>query len=219
MRIVIAGCGRVGSDLALSLSADRHDISVVDRNEDAFRALGSTFDGATFVGSAYDIEALREAGIEYAEGFVAVTSSDNANLMSVQLAKQVFAVPTTIARLDDPARADSYQALGVVYVAASKLVSNVIHEQLLDVEFLYHTTFSGGDIEVVEMRLGPQADGVAVAEFEIDDNVRVAAVVRQHRTTVPRDDFLLQEGDLVVAATRHGSRDKVRRYLAERSEP
>ena len=104
MRIVIAGCGRVGSDLAIGLAEDGHDVSVVDHRDGVFRDLGTTFNGTTHHGVAYDIEVLREAGIEFADSFVAVTNSDNANLMSVQIAKQVFGVPHTIARLDDPAQ-------------------------------------------------------------------------------------------------------------------
>ncbi len=215
MRIVIAGCGRVGSDLALSLAEERHDVSVIDSSPEAFAALGSAFDGTTHPGLAYDMAALRDAGVELADVFVAATSSDNANLMAVQLATLVFEVPKSIARLDDPARAESYRALGIRYVAGAKLVSRVIHEDILDDEFHYHVTFSGGDVEIVEMTLGASANQVLVADFEVEDAVRVAAVRRGSRTYVPGREFELREGDLVVAATRLGSRDKIRRFIED----
>jgi len=214
MRIVIAGCGRVGSDLALTLSEEGHDVSVIDNLSGVFDRLGSTFNGTTHEGLGYDVRVLREAGIEFADAFVAATDSDNANAMAVQVAKRVFGVPKTIARLDDPAREEAYRALDVQFVPGAKLTSKVIHEQIVREEFSYHVTFSGGDVEVVEMIIGPEGAGLPVADLEISDDLRVAAVYRGQRTIIPDDDFALAEGDLVVAAARTGARKKIRHFLA-----
>lgn len=214
MRIVIAGCGRVGSDLALTLSEEGHDVSVIDNRPGVFDRLGSTFNGTTHEGLGYDVRLLREAGIELADAFVAATDSDNANAMAVQLAKRVFGVPKTIARLDDPAREEAYRALDVQFVPGAKLTSKVIHEQIVREEFSYHVTFAGGDVEIVEMIIGPEGAGVTVADLEVADALRVAAIYRKDRTLIPGDDFVLAEGDLVVAGARSGARKKIRRYVA-----
>ncbi len=218
MRVVIAGCGRVGSDLARGLADEGHDVSIIDHRAEVFRELGTTFNGTTHDGYAYDIRILKEAGIEFADAFVAVTNSDNANLMSVQIAKQVFGVPQTIARLDDPARADSYRALDIHYVAGAELASKVIREQIVDDEFRYHVTFSAGDVDITEMTLGPAADGLAVRDLEVDEWLRIAAVQRRGVTHVVTPDYVLAEGDLVVAASRPGVRAKVRKYLRSEGE-
>lgn len=215
MRIVIAGCGRVGGDLARRLAEEGHDVSVIDDRPGAFKQLGSTFNGLTLEGKGYDVRVLKEAGIEVADAFVAATNSDNGNVMSVQLAKQLFGVPRAIARLDDPLRADSYQALGIEFVAGAKLTALVIHELVVDSEFHYHVAFGSGDVEVVEMEIGTAGKGMTVRDFEIEDGIRVAAVRRKNRTHIPDAKFELAEGDLVVAATRRGRRDKVKRYLRE----
>lgn len=214
MRIVIAGCGRVGSDLAITLAEEGHDVSVIDNRPGVFNRLGSTFNGTTHEGLGYDVRLLREAGIEFADAFVAATDSDNANAMAVQVAKRVFGVPKTIARLDDPAREDAYRALDVQFVPGAKLTSKVIHEQVVREEFSYHVTFSGGDVEIVDMMIGPEGAGLPVADLEVPDALRIAAVYRGHRTLIPDGDFALAEGDLVVAAARSGARKKVRRYVA-----
>jgi len=214
MRIVIAGCGRVGSDLALTLSEEGHDVSVIDSRPAVFDRLGSTFNGTTHEGLGYDVRVLRSAGIEFADAFVAATDSDNANAMAVQVAERVFGVPKTIARLDDPAREDAYRALGVQFVPGAKLTSKVIHEQVVREEFSYHVTFSGGDVEIVDMIIGREGAGVTVADLEVPHALRVAAVYRGQRTLVPNDDFVLAQGDLVVAAARSGARKKILRYLA-----
>ncbi len=200
------------------MAEEGHDVSVIDDRPGKLETLGSTFNGTTHFGRPIDIRLLKEAGIEFADAFAAVTDSDNINVMSVQLAKQVFGVPRTLARLDEPGRADSYRALDISYVAGAQLTANVIFERLVEEEFAYHITFSGGDVEVVEMYLGANAKGLAVRDLEVENQLRVAAVRRGDRTYIPDGSFELREQDLVVAAARHGVRDRVRRYL-QSSQP
>jgi Trk K+ transport system NAD-binding subunit len=76
-------------------------------------------------------------------------------------------------------------------------------------------TFPGGDVEVVDLVLNPNADGVTVGEFEVPDGLRIAAVRRRSRTIIPHSDFKLKGGDLVVAAARHGVRNRVIKYLID----
>jgi trk system potassium uptake protein TrkA len=200
------------------MAEEGHDVSIIDDRPGKLETLGSTFNGTTHFGRPIDIRLLKEAGIEFADAFAAVTESDNINVMSVQLAKQVFGVPRTLARLDEPGRADAYRALDISYVAGAQLTANVIFERLVEEEFAYHVTFSGGDVEVVEMNLGANAKGLAVGDLEVENQLRVAAVRRGDRTYIPDGSFELREQDLVVAAARRGVRDRVRRYL-QSSEP
>jgi trk/ktr system potassium uptake protein len=215
MRIVIAGSGRVGSDLAITLSEEGHDVSVIDDDETSFELLGGTFNGTTHPGLAYDVQVLREAGIEFADWFVAVTDADNANAMAVQVARSVFGVPETIARLDDPARAEGYRAMDIRYIAGTQLMSRVLYEQIVDPEFDYHITFSAGDVEIVDMVLGPAARDLTVADLEVKGELRVAAVQRGDRTIIPGPDHRLRPGDLVAAGARQGALKKVRKYLED----
>ena len=219
MRIVIAGSGRVGGDLAHELADHGHDVSVVDHSKTALEELGTTFNGSVHLGLAYDVGVLQEAGIEYADAFVAVTDSDNANLMAVQLAKEVFKVPKTIARLDDPNRERAYRELDVAYIPASKLISKVVYEQVVEQEFKFHVTFEDGETEIVDMRLGAAADNLPVSDFEIEDRLRVAAVRRDGKTFIPDGRFVLRTGDLVVAAARRGVVSKIKRYLLTEPNP
>jgi len=203
----------VGGDLAHSFADRGHDVSVVDVDKSALELLGTTFNGSVHHGLAYDVATLREAGIEYADAFIAVTNSDNANLMSVQLAKQVFMVPTTIARLDDPFREPAYQELDIDYVPASRLVSRVMFEKVVEKEFDFHLTFETGEVEIVDMHLGRRADGMTISEIQVSGRLRVAAVRRGEDTVIPQDDFVLRPGDMIVAAARQGISHKLRRYL------
>ena len=212
MRIVIAGCGRVGSDLALGLSDSGHDVSVIDSDAEAFRRLGSAFNGTTHEGQAYDISVMRDAGIELAHAFAAVTSLDNVNLMAVQVANQVFGVPKTVARLDDPRRTAAYRALNIRHVTAGKLISRAVREQILEGEYQSQLAFLGENVELVEMLMSADADGITVNELEIKGRLRVAAVRRGLEVMVATPRTILEEDDVVIAAAVEGVRRKVRHY-------
>jgi trk system potassium uptake protein TrkA len=218
MRVLIAGSGRVGREVAQALSALGDDVSVLDESEEAIDALGRTFDGTVHVGVTYDVDALRAAGIEEADIFLALTPSDNANLMAVQLAERVFGVPRAIARLDDPAREAAYRALAVDFVPTARLTARVLVERVHEPEFAYHLAFSGGDVQVVEMVLGAGAAGSSVADLEIEGELRVAALQRDGIIIIPRSGDPLRPGDLVAAAVRRGVAGRVRRFLASVDE-
>jgi trk system potassium uptake protein TrkA len=213
VRVVIAGGGRVGRTVAASLSEAGDDVSIVALNADVESELGSTFDGTFHVGEAFDVDVLEEAGIRDAVVFLALTSSDNANLMAVQVAENVFGVPKAIARLGDPERADVYRALGVDYVTSTQLVANIVVELVHEADFAYHLTFAAGSIQIVEMTVGPRGDGLSAEELEVEGHLRIAAVQRAGRVFIPDDDTPLSEGDIVVAAARRGVLSRVRRYL------
>ena len=109
MDIMIVGCGRVGSQLAVLLSQEGHNVTIIDKNADSFKRLGGTFNGVTAVGNAFDEKLLRELKINKQDAFVSVTSGDNTNLMASQIARKMFKVPRVIARVYDPQRADIYK--------------------------------------------------------------------------------------------------------------
>ncbi len=215
MHVVIAGTGRVGSTLAGWLADDGHDVTVIDNQQAALEKLGKAFNGATLLGVAYDVDILRRANLQPEDIFVAVTDSDNANLMAVEVAKSVFGVERAIARLYDPVREESYRSLGIHHVTGTKLIANVLYEQIVDQEFAYHVTFTDGDVEVVEFHLNEDADGITIDDLEIRNKLRVAAVRRGEHTFIPQRRFELHAGDLVVAAARDGVKRRIERYLAE----
>ena len=111
--IIIVGCGRLGANLANTLSDDNGNVLIMDTTKDSFRRLSSDFGGLSMVGSGTDLTALRDAQIEKAAAVIAVTNDDNTNIMIVQLAREMFHVSRVIARLYDPDRESVYQELGI----------------------------------------------------------------------------------------------------------
>jgi len=130
MKVVIMGCGRVGAQLAALLDAEGHSVTVLDADEYSFRRLPSTFNGTALLGNGIDEEALRKAGIEEADAFVAVTQGDNRNVMAAQIAKHIFNVPKVICRIYDPLRRDLYDSLGLEAISPTTIFAQMLKEKL-----------------------------------------------------------------------------------------
>lgn len=134
MKIIVMGCGRVGSRLANTLDAEGHQVTVIDRNVASFRRLREGFTGTTVLGTGIDEDVLRRAGVEDADVFVATTEGDNRNLMSAQIAQRVFNVPMVIARTYDPGRSEIYEKLGLKTYCPTLVGARLLHEMILGKE-------------------------------------------------------------------------------------
>jgi trk system potassium uptake protein TrkA len=131
VKIVILGCGRVGSTLATMLDRAGHSISVIDYSSDAFQRLSHDFNGTTIVGNGVDEEVLIRAGIKEADAFVAVTNGDNRNIMASQIAKEIFRVKKVMCRIYDPIREETYHELGLETVSPTKVGAQMFFDALV----------------------------------------------------------------------------------------
>ena len=110
---IIVGCGRLGANLANTLSDDGGNVLIIDNDKDSFRKLSPSFGGLTLTGDATDIEILHEAQVEKASAIIIVTNNDNINIMVAQLTKELFDVQRIITRLYDPDRECVYREFGI----------------------------------------------------------------------------------------------------------
>ncbi|OGB87054.1 potassium transporter TrkA [candidate division WOR-1 bacterium RIFCSPLOWO2_02_FULL_46_20] len=131
MHIIIVGCGRVGAQLAQLLSSEGHNIVIIDKKAEAFKRLGSNFNGISIAGVGFDPEILKRAGIEHADAFAAVTSGDNSNIMASQIAKKIYNVKRVITRIYDPLRADIYKKFGLNTISTTTIVAQIFRSALL----------------------------------------------------------------------------------------
>jgi trk system potassium uptake protein len=145
VKIVIMGCGRIGSRLANMLDSEGHEVAIIDRVQEAFKRLSPDFKGRTVLGTGIDEDVLKQAGIEAADAFVAVTTEDNPNIMASQIAKHVFNVPEVLCRIYDPVREDTYHLLGLDTICPTTMISNVIREQIVNAPGRMAATRGGGD--------------------------------------------------------------------------
>jgi trk system potassium uptake protein TrkA len=130
MKILIMGCGRVGARLASLLDEDGHEVTILDNDTYSFRRLPPSFSGTALFGNGIDEEALKKAGIEEADMFVAVTQGDNRNVMACQVAKHIFKVPRVVCRIYDPLREEMYSALGLETISPTKVFAQLMREKI-----------------------------------------------------------------------------------------
>lgn len=130
-KIVILGCGRVGSTLARQMSGEGHDVTVLDQTSDSFRRLGAKFKGQRLVGSGLDQDLLNRAHLKDADVFIAVTQGDNTNIMAAQIAREVYSIPRVMARIYDPIRAQAYRELGITTLCTTTLAAGLLHDAAL----------------------------------------------------------------------------------------
>ena len=199
MNMLIVGCGRVGSELAVSISQLGHDVTIVDMNPAAFDRLGSDFKGRTVQGISFDRGVLERAGIGNTDGFAATTSSDNANIIAAKIARDIFRVPNVVARIYNPNRREVYERLGLQTVASSswgaqRIQQLLLHPGLVDVQLIGH-----GEVKIIEIQVPPAWVGRPVGPL-LDGQAVVAAVTRAGRAFVPKPGDAFGAGDLAYVS-------------------
>ena len=197
MHVVIMGCGRVGSTLAHSLEARGHSVAIVDQDSDAFRRLGADFAGLTVTGIGFDRAVLREAGIERADAFAAVSSGDNSNIISARLARETFGVSRVVARIYDPKRAEVYERLGIPTVATVRWTADRVERHLIPegaVEIFRDPTST---VSVIEVPLHAGWIGQPLRALEAAAGARAAYLMRFGVGALPAGTTVLQDGDQV----------------------
>ena len=194
------GCGRVGSTLAKGLEKRGHTVAVIDIDVDAFRRLGPDFAGTTVKGVGFDREVLLEAGIERADGFAAVSSGDNSNILSARVVRENFDVSNVVARIYDPGRAEVYERLGIPTVATVRWTADQVLRRLLPAGSEPHWRDPSGSVRLLEVHVDRGWVGRTVAAMEEATDARIAFLFRLGTGMVPKPKTVFQDGDLAYAA-------------------
>ncbi|WP_432546260.1 potassium channel family protein [Kineococcus sp. SYSU DK004] len=197
MHFVIMGCGRVGSTLALTVEQRGHSVAVVDQDADAFRRLGHAFEGRRVTGVGFDHDTLVEAGIHEADAFAAVSSGDNSNILAARVAREKFDVPTVVARIYDPGRAEVYQRLGIPTIATVRWTADQVLRRLVPEGALSEHRDASGRVVMLEVPVHDDWVGRPLRELEAASGARVAYITRLGAGLVPKPGTVHQEGDLV----------------------
>jgi trk system potassium uptake protein TrkA len=214
MHIVIMGCGRVGSTLAHILEDGGHSVAIIDRDPQAFRRLRAGFRGRRVTGIGFDRDVMEEAGIESAGAFVAVSSGDNSNIISARVARETFGVDNVVARIYDPRRAEVYQRLGIPTVATVRWTADQILRRVLPegAEPLWRDPT--GTVVLAEVAFNPGWIGSRAKSVETSTGARMAFVNRMGEALVPKDDTVIQEGDILHVMAAEHEMDRVNKVLS-----
>ncbi|MGH3794377.1 MAG: potassium channel family protein [Pseudonocardiaceae bacterium] len=205
MHVVIMGCGRVGSGLALALERLGHDVAVIDRDLHAFRRLGADFHGQQVLGTGFDRQVLIEAGIERAGALAAVSSGDNSNIISARVARETFGVQRVVARIYDPKRAAVYERLGIPTVATVPWTTDRFLRMLLPDGGSTAWRDPSGRVAVLQLPLHEGWVGRSVRSLEERTSARIAFIIRFGTGVLPGSQTVLQADDQVYAAVISGT--------------
>ncbi len=201
-QIIIVGCGRVGVELALSISQQGYAVTIVDQNPHAFDRLGPDFRGRTVQGEAFDREALARAGIETAHAFAAVTASDSANIVAARIARDIFHVEHVVARVYNPRRAPIYEKLGLQTITSSSWGAKRIEELILHPGLQSMFAAGNGEVQIYEVSVSEEWAGRKAGDLVPAEGAILVALARGGRGSLPTRDTVLQTHDLLqISAT------------------
>jgi trk system potassium uptake protein TrkA len=215
VHVVIMGCGRVGSTIALSLEAAEHSVAIVDQNASAFRRIEGEFKGKQVVGVGFDRDTLVEAGIEQAAAFAAVSSGDNSNIIAARVARETFGIENVVARIYDPRRAEVYSRLGIPTVATVRWTADSILRRMLPDGGHSEWSDPTGHIALCEMAYHQGWIGQSVGAIqEAAAGTRVAFLTRYGEAVLPTRDTALQDGDQLHVMVVRADLERIEAVLA-----
>lgn len=214
MKVIVMGCGRVGSQLSNLLSQRNHDVTVIDhRDADASGRLGPNFKGRILHGLGFDREVLEEAGISTADAFIAASSSDNANIVAARIARTIFRVPRVVARMYDPRRAEIYQRLGLSTISGTQLGVRQIYDMVTHTDLDVLHKFGRGEVSVLAVEVDYHLAGRSARDLGIPGEVVVFSVTRHDHAFIPTNGTEFREGDILHLAVSSTSMTRLEEML------
>ena len=217
MKVAIAGAGNVGTYIAQDLKDAGHDVLLIEENADLVNRLRPNLEVTWFVGDACEPNNLQAAGLADVDVMVAATGDDEDNLVVSLLAKQEFAVPRVVARVNHPQNLWLFnESWGVdAPVSTPHLLTALVEEAVSVGSLVRLLQFEGGEARLVEVTLaeGSPVAGTTVAELGVPRDASIVAILRKGHVVVPRGDTVLQTGDEVLALVTSESEDAVKSLL------
>lgn len=213
MKVIIAGCGRVGALLAARFEAEGHEIVVIDKNAAAFKRLPKNFRGTMLRGMVFDKDVLDRAGAARSDAFVAVTSGDNSNVVSATVARDIYRIPKVVARIFDPRRAEIYRRLGIPTVSSVSWATNEIMSLVMHPSLSRDVSLGDGEVNLVRIAVAPRLAGRTVSELVVPGEILPVALVRGGRSFIPASGEAFSAGDILEVAVATSSMDLFKRLI------
>lgn len=217
MRVAIAGAGNVGLFIADELRGVGHEVMLIEQNQAVVDRIEVAEGIEVRLADACEVSSLREAGLERCDVVVAATGDDEDNLVVSLLAKQEFAVPRVIARINNPKNEWLFnENWGVdLSVSTPHLITALVEEAVTVGRLVRLLQFEHGQARLVEVRLADDSPAIdrALKDIDVPRDATFVAVVRADHVVMPRGDTIFEAGDEVLAMVTPDSEDAVRRLL------
>ncbi len=217
MYLIVAGGGKVGANVAGSLLAMGHEVTLIEERRDRIEVLEEQFGPVVVHGDATEVHVLERAGIDRPPDIVfAVTGDDEDNLVIAQLAKEGYAVPKAIARVNDPRNQQHFDLLGITLtVCATSGILGLVEHEVPEHGLVRLLELRQEGLQIVEVQVtgGSPAAGKRIAGLSLPDDVRVISVTRNGVGELAVAQTVIRPGDRVIAILKPGLEDRLRRAL------
>lgn len=214
MYIIIVGGGNVGYYLAKTLSEAQHETLLLEKDRPSYRTIAEELGEIVMQGDGCEVAIQQQAGFARADVVVAVTGSDDDNLVVCQMAKMEHNVPRTISRVNDPRNEALFHKLGIdATVSSTKIIYNLIEQEVAGGEMIPLAALSRGNIEIVEIEIRPKSPviGRMIKELKLPDEALIISVIRNEHAILPTGDTRFEVGDgiiaLVITTEEHAMRE------------
>jgi trk system potassium uptake protein TrkA len=214
MKVIIVGCGRLGSELAYMLYKHGNEVAIIDWDATAFDFLSPEFRGHMVEGDALSYDVLKRAGIETADGFAAVTSSDSVNLVTCRVATEIFHIKTVVARNFEPNSAELYNIFNLEVLSGTSWNASRLEEMILNEDVKLFYSLGSGEVDYYQVILPAHWDGKTVLDLSPNSNESVlCSITRLGRSFIPTEQDVLQAGDHLHFSATHTGIEALRQKL------
>ncbi len=218
MKIIVVGCGRVGSALAYRLYQKGHQVTIVDAVASAFENLPADFRGRTVEGHALNQDVLRRAGAERADAMAVVTNSDSLNAVVAHVAHIVYGLNNVVVRNYDPQWRPLHEAIGLQVISSASWGAQRIEELLYETDVRTVFSAGNGEVDVSEFTVPVAWHGRQLCELLPEGHCLAVALTRAGQARVPTPDTLVEGGDVVVISTTLDGVAELRKRLSRPKE-
>src|SRR5919109_3254388 len=217
MFVIVVGGGKVGVNVARKLLGMQHEVVVVEQDRQRYPSLEEEFEHRAVLGDGTEMFVLEQAGIKRPpDVLVAVTGDDEDNMVICQLARESYAVPKVVARVNDPRNQQHFDLLGITpTVSATSMVLALIQHEVPEHELVHLLELRKENLEIVEVEVGSgsAAAGKRVEQLRLPDTARLISVMRNGRAEIAVGSTKLQPGDQVLAILEPGSEEELKGLL------
>jgi trk system potassium uptake protein TrkA len=213
MKVIIVGCGKMGSGLALSLTRKGHAVTIIDIDPAAFQLLGQGFTGKTIVGVGFDRDILEEARIGIADAVIACSKNDDANALFGRIARNHYKVPHIISRLYDPRRAEIYRSLGIQTISTTTWGVLRAIEMLNFGQLDSVLTIGDSDAEIIRIETPSLLISRTVNELTVMGEIQVVAITRGNKTFLPTLGTAFKQNDIIYVSVMASSEKRLEALL------
>ncbi len=196
MQAIIIGSGRVAKHLAARLIEQGEDVVLVDSDRAALEAI--PLDCVKIRGIPFDRDVLKNAGAETADVLIAVSSNDNVNMMSTQVAKELFGMKKVYARIANPDNREAFEVLGVHTICSTSLVVDLIISAISGENVAGNVTMFNSSLRFTTVKASAGLEGLALSKLEPDRDQIVFGILRDERLHLYNPDMRIRAGDSIV---------------------